>query len=203
MNRSDDIEFFIKNKEWESLIAVYTPSNLVKKFSFKKAMFLSKLILENERWDSDMQSFAIDMIEVIKKTHPHVWVSNWKYEAYLGYAYAARGWDCDKEFDAFKRSTKLVQTPPPEILMRLALNWGCPGVYGEKITKNEAVEILENVIEKKPYVEAVSCLIKLYEETNQNEKAKRYQNILIKSKEQEIYDNFDYLDFFQDFDEKF
>jgi len=194
----NSVEDLIKTKNWNLVIEKYSPQFLSKYLSFKEGLLLSRKILENENWDADLQEFAIALIEKIKKFHPYEWKSNWKHEAFLGYAYGILGYEHEKEFNAYQQAAQSVNPSPPEVLMRLAMSWSRPGIY-PKMTKEKAIEILEDVAKKVPYTQATSCLVRLYERANQKEKAEYWNKIFKESEKKELYDRYPYLDFFKEY----
>ena len=131
----DGVENLIKTKNWNLIVERYSPRFLSKYLSFKEGLLLSRKILENENWDADLQEFAVSLIEEIKKFHPYEWKSNWKHEAFLGYAYGILGYEHEKEFNAYQQAAQSANLPPPEILMRLAMSWSCPPQFPENITR--------------------------------------------------------------------
>ncbi|NGX58060.1 MAG: hypothetical protein K940chlam3_00961 [Chlamydiae bacterium] len=197
MNRIDDL---ISQKKLEEIVQEYSLEELVKLLSFRKGLFLSKLLLENQKWNSNLQEFAISLIEKIKQSHPKEWDEDWRHEAYFGYAYGALGWDIEKEFDAFYMAAQKSITPTPEILMHMAILWSYPGIDRKKMDRERAIDILERVARDIPYMEAVGCLVRLYEETKQKDKAGYWKKILLESEKQELYDRHPYLDFFEEYE---
>ena len=67
------------------------------------------------------------------------------------------------------------------------------------MTKEKAIEILENVAKKVPYTQATSCLVGLYERTNQKKKAEYWNKIFKESEKKELHDRYPYLDFFKEY----
>jgi len=196
----ENLEHLIKEKKLEQLIKIYTPEALVQSLSFTKALILSKSLLENENWDSDLQKFGIDLIEKLKQLNSLEWNKNWKHEAYLAYAYEVLGWDIEKEFDSYSLAIQKSTNPPLELAMHMALLWSYPGIYKIKMDEETAISILEKVAQKIPYMEAVGGLIRLYDATNQSAKATYWKNILTESEKKDLYDKRTYLDFFKDYE---
>lgn len=195
----NDLEDLINKKNIEYLFNNYSVEDLVRVLPFKKAMVLSKMLLENETWDSALQEYAVNLIEKLKQRYPTEWNKDWRHEAYLGYAYSALGFDIDKEFNAYSIASKKSINPPIEILMHMALLWSYPGIYKTKMDEERAIKILEQVANKTPYMEAVSGLIRLFEETGQVDKAEYWKKILNESEKNNICDQHLYLDFFNDY----
>lgn len=192
------MELFIKQKDWENLATKYSPEFVAENLTFIEALLLSRKLLENEQWDDNLQTYAIELIKSIKKVYPKEWSSDWVYSAYLGYAYDLRGWDYEDKFDAYSdAATNAASSPDPEVLMRMAMIWSYPGVYKAKINESQAIELLENSMKKNPYIEGVSCLIRLYEEIGDTRKKKYWENILIDSKAENLHAPYAFLNFFK------
>lgn len=189
----------MSQQRFNFLTNIYKPEDLAKALPFKKAMVLSKMLLENEKWDSDLQEYAIELIENIKQLYSREWNRDWKHEAYLGYAYGALGWDIEKEFEAYSTAVQKSATPPIEILMHMALLWSYPGIYKAKMDEERAIRIFEKVVQTIPYIEAVGALIRLYEETKQIDKAMYWKEVLKESEQKDLYDKRAYLDFFNEY----
>jgi len=194
----NNIEYLIKTKRWSQIVESYSPNFLSKHLSFKEGLLLSRKLLENESWDVDLQKFAVVLIEEIKKFYSQEWKSNWKHEAYRGYAYDVLGYEYEKVFEAYQKAADSASSPTPEVLMRLAMSWNCPGIY-PKMTKEKATEILEDVAKKVPYMQAASCLVRLYREANQMEKAEYWKKVFKESEKKNLYDRRPYLDFFEEY----
>lgn len=192
------LEELIKCEDWKTLSEKFSTKRLVEKLKFANALLLSKRILENEEWNDNLQTFAISLIETIKETFPVEWESDWRHEAYLGYAYDLRGWEYEKQFDAYKNALEKSDKPDPEVLMRLSINWSCPGIYKLKIDENQAIQYLEEALKVTPYVEGVSCLIDLYSSLGEKEKINYWKNILENSSRKKLHAPYAFLAFFDD-----
>ncbi|ADI37478.1 putative uncharacterized protein [Waddlia chondrophila 2032/99] len=192
----NDIENLMNREHLEEIVNHYSVEDLIKLLSFKKAMALSKLLLENENFDFDIQEYALNLIKKIRQVYPNKWDKDWKHEAYLGYAYGILGCDIEQEFDAYSIAAKKAVDPPLEISMHMALLWSYPGVYKLKMDEENAIKILENVASQIPYMEAVGGLIRLYEETKQVGKIAYWKEVLRESEKKNLCDRYLYLDFF-------
>lgn len=177
----------------------YSVEELLKSLSFEKAMLLSKVLLENEEFDYDIQEFAIQLIEKIRHTFPNEWNKDWRHEAYLGYSYSMLGSEIEKEFDAYAAAAEKSKSPPLEIKMHMALLWSYPGIYKRKMDESIAIKILEEVAHEIPYRGAVGGLIGLYGETKQYDKIPYGEKILQDSEEKDLFDKHTYLDFFNEY----
>jgi len=199
----NNLEILIKNKDWKTLSKTYSPMFLAENLRFKKCLLLSRKLLENEQWDDELQTFAIELIKLIKKVNAKEWDADWRHDAYLGYAYDLRGWDYEEKFDTYKRAANQAINqsfvPDPEVLMRLAMIWSYPGVYNSKINEKQAIELLENSMKKTPYIEGVSSLLLLYDETGNMKKKAHWEKILKESEKKNLHAPYAFLNFFKDY----
>lgn len=194
----DNINNLIKNKDWLTLSKSYTPNYLSEILPLNDALLVSRLILENEDWNDNLQTYAIKMIKSLRSTHPVEWNRDWRHEAYLGYAYDLRGWDYEERFDAYKKAADRSNPPDPEVLMRLAMGWSSPGVYKIKMDESEAIKLLENSMKEHPYIEGVSCLVDLYEKTLNREKQHYWSEVLKECEAKKMHAPYAFLDFFDE-----
>jgi len=81
VNEMDNLKILIQKKDWKMLKEKYPPQILAENLSFAEAMLLSRELLENEDWDDDLQTFAINLIRSIKRLRNQEWNANWKYDA--------------------------------------------------------------------------------------------------------------------------
>lgn len=192
-----ELNLLIKRKDWEVIAKNFSPKSLSEQLSFGDALILSRKMLENEKWDGHLQSFAINLINAIKRRHSEEWETDWRYDAYLGYAYDLRGWDYEEQFEAYRRAAEKTDFTHPELLMRLALNWSAPGIFQNKIDKKDAIQLLEKALGEIPYVEGVSCLIELYTEIGLHEKKEYWEKVLEESEKKKLYAPYAFLDVFK------
>ena len=195
----NDFEVFLKNKDWQTLSKKYSPSVLAENLRFVDALLLSRKMLEDELWDDKIQTFAIELIKSIKKAYPKEWGNDWRYDAYLGYAYDLRGWDYEEKFDTYRNAAEKSNPPDPEVLMRLAMIWSYPGVYKSKIDEKEAISLLEHSMSKIPYIEGVSALVRLYDELRDPEKKKYWENVLKRSEKSNLHAPYAFMEFFKEY----
>ena len=195
----NELKISIENKDWQIITELYSPESLAKNLSFVEGVILSKKLLENEEWDDNIQTFAINLIKAIRKRHQVDWDSDWRHDAYLGYAYDLRGWDYEEQFDAYKRAANKCIIPNSEVLMRMAMNWSCPGVYKSKIDEKGAIKLLETAMQKTPYIEGVSCLADLYDEVGDIKKKEHWEKVLKQSKKNNLYAPYAFMEFFKEY----
>lgn len=197
--KMNELKILIKNKDWQNIAELYTPEFLAKNLSFIDGMVLSRKLLENDEWDDNIQTTAINLINAIRKWHQVEWESDWRHDAYLGYAYDLRGWDYEEQFDTYKRAANKCLIPDSEILMRLALNWSCPGVYKSKIDEKTAIELLETAMQETPYIEGVSCLLDLYDRIGDNKKKEYWEKVQNQSENNNLRAPYAFMEFFKEY----
>ena len=86
--------------------------------------------------------------------------------------------------------------PDSELLMRMAMNWICPGVYKYKLDEKQAIEMLERALKKNPYIEGSSCLVNLYNDVGDMPQKKHWQAILEESEKKQLHAPYAFLDVF-------
>lgn len=153
------IEEIIKEKKWEELITNFDPRNVAKELLFFKGIKLSHSLLYNEKWDENVQEFAIKLLEAIMTTHPKEWNSSWQYDAFLGLAYDIT-LKYDERYEAFKRALEKVSPPPPQLMIAMAGCCICPGL--PPVSYEQAIKYLNLALKDYLYVDGVSLMRAIY-----------------------------------------
>lgn len=153
------IEELVQEKKWKELITNFNHSDIVKELCFFKAIKLSHLLLYNEKWDENIQEFAIKLLEAIMVTHPKEWNSSWQYDAFLGLAYDIT-LKYDERYEAFKRALEKVSPPPPQLLIAMAGCCICPG--SPLVSYDQAIEYLNLALKDYLYVDGVGLMRAIY-----------------------------------------
>lgn len=126
---------------------------------FEETLVIARQMLNNEEWDEDLQGYAVNLLEELQHKYSEKWNSNWKYDAFLGYAYDII-LKYDERYEAYKRAFDKVHPPPPQLLVALA---GCCWAPGHPpMTEEEAILLVKQVIANEMYIEAVELLRGLY-----------------------------------------
>ncbi len=138
---------------------IYSPVDLANKLAFEEALNLARNMLINEEWDESLQTYAVSLLEEIRKAYPEKWNLNWRYDAFLGYAYDII-LKYDERYAFYKSAFDKAYPQPPELLVALAGCYWTPG--NPPITEEDAISLIKQAIQSKLYVEGVELLQGLY-----------------------------------------
>lgn len=153
----------------------YTPSDLVRELGFEETLRIARQMLINEEWDESLQEYATKLLEEIRKKYPEKWNSNWKYEAFLGYAYDIV-LKYDERYASYKRAADQEHPQPPQLLVALA---GCCWAPGKPpITEEEAISFVKQAIASVQYIKAVELLRGLYQSTGNVKEQQYWEKVL-------------------------
>jgi hypothetical protein len=159
----------------------YKPSDLVDELGFEDTLNMARHMLNNKKWDESLQEYATNLLEELRKKYFEKWNSNWKYDAFLGYAYDII-LKYDERYASYKRAFDKTSLPPPELLVAIA---GCCWAPGQpSITEEEAISFVKQAIETTPYVEGVELLRGLYKSIGNVKEQQYWEKVL-----EEIKDN--------------
>lgn len=157
----------------------HTPSNLLNEIKFEKTLEIARRMLINEEWDETLQEYSINLLEELKKKYCEKWNSNWKYDAFLGYAYDIV-LNYDERYASYKRAFEKVSPPPPELLVAIA---GCCWAPGKPpITEEDSISLVKQAIKTTPYIEGVELLIGLYKSAGKVKEQQYWEKTLEKIK---------------------
>lgn len=158
----------------------YKPSELINNLGFENAIHLAHQMLNNQEWDQSLQEFATNLLEEIREKYSEKWNSNWKYDAFLGYAYDII-LKYDERYEAFKRAYDKAQPPPPQLLVGIA---GCCWAPGKPpLTEDEAILFVKQAIQTTPYVEGVELLRGLYKSMGNIKEQQHWEKVLDRIKD--------------------
>lgn len=153
----------------------YSPSDLVIELGFGEALKLAHSMLINDTWDESLQEYATSLLEEIRRKYPEKWNSNWRYDAFLGYAYDII-LKYDERYAFYKSAFDKVYPHPPELLVALA---GCCWAPGKPpISEEEAISLVKQAIQSTPYVEGVELLKGLYKSTGNVQELQYWEKVL-------------------------
>ncbi len=89
-NEKIKLDSKIKNLDWIILIHEFNPWQISENYPYSEAMqIVGHLILKSGEIDDGLeidllQNYAVDLMILLRKTHPHEWSQDWKNEAFLG-----------------------------------------------------------------------------------------------------------------------
>ncbi len=153
----------------------YSPSTLINSLEFNEALLIACDMLNNEEWDEPLQEYAANILEELRKKYPEKWNANWKYDAFLGYAYHVT-LKYEERYAAYKRAFNKISPPPPQLLVAIARCCIAPGK--PPITEEDAIALVKQAIQTKPYVEAVELLKGLYKSIGNGKEQQYWGKIL-------------------------
>lgn len=162
----------------------YNPSELALLISFDEGLRTACDMLNNAEWDEDLQEYATNFLEELRKKDPKKWKSSWKYDALLGYAYHII-LKYDERYAAYKRAFEKINPPPPQLLIAMARCCWAPG--SPPITEDEAISLVKQALSTTIYYEGASLLRGLYKSIGNTKEQNYWENVLEKMKGKEIH----------------
>lgn len=160
------------------------PSDLIKMQGFNNTLVLTWNMIRNDQWDETLQIYATKLLEELKNEYPDRWNANWRYEAFLGYAYDVI-LNFDKRYIAYKKAFDKANPVPPELLVALARCCWSPGK--PPITEEEAILLVKQSINNIQYIESIGLLRGLYKSMENEKEEKYWNNILSKVSENGVH----------------
>jgi tetratricopeptide (TPR) repeat protein len=155
------------------------PAILVDSLRFEEAVEIAKCMINNEKWDRNLQEYGVEVLEELRRRYPEKWNSSWRFDALLGYSYDVI-FEYDKRFEAYNRAFKCADPKPPELLVALA---GCCWTPGDPpISEEQAIQLTKEAIKNIQYIEAVELLRGLYKSTGKIKEQEYWDGILRKIK---------------------
>lgn len=153
----------------------YVPTDLVNELGFENTLNIAHKMLINEEWDESLQTYATNLLEELKKKYSEKWNSNWKYDAFLGYAYDIV-LKYDERYFSYKSALGKVHPAPPQLLIALA---GCCWAPGKPpISEKEAILLVKQAIQTIPYIEGVELLRGLYKSIGNDKELQYWEKVL-------------------------
>jgi tetratricopeptide (TPR) repeat protein len=155
MTRNDDIIYLFNNKHLRQLANLYPPEEVIASLSFKDGLRLAYRLLYNDKWDEDLQEYAIKLFYEIREIYPNEWNASWEYDALLGLACYIR-YRYDERYEAYQRAFDRAKNPPPRLLIELARSYICPGP--PPIPYDQAINLVMTALKEAPYTDGISVL---------------------------------------------
>jgi hypothetical protein len=165
----------IKYQDLKQIARGYKPLAFIKIFGFSKSVSTACSMLNNEEGDENLQQYATNLLEELKRTYIKKWNADWKYDALLGYAYDIT-LQYDRRYAAYKRAFDKANPPSPQLLIALA---GCCWAPGKPhITEEEAISLTRQAIKDIFYIEGVELLRGLYKSTGNIKEQEYWEHVL-------------------------
>lgn len=152
------LHLLIKNKQWTEIIGI-NPNTVVRRLSIEDRLRLAYRIVINNLLDDRLRDYAVRLLYAFKQLFPSEWAANWKHEALLGVV-CNLALKYDEKFFAFSRAAASVDPMPPRLAIELAGCYHAPGK--PRVSREEAIALLEHVVAKYPYVDAILPLKSFY-----------------------------------------
>ncbi len=168
--------------QWEKLVNLYSPNEIIKLLSFKDGLRFAYRLLYNRSWDENLQKQAVDLFYEIRKTYPQDWHQSWEYNALLGLAcYITKNYE--ERYEAYKQAFNMTEHPQPGLLIELARCCICPGP--PPISYEDAIHLVKKALEEAPYADAIGLLSHIYSLKN-DKKNEEYWNEVLKKSDQKF-----------------
>jgi tetratricopeptide (TPR) repeat protein len=171
------IYFLFKSKNFIELINSHSIKEIVQVLSFDDALKLAYNLLYNEKWDENLQEYAIKLLYEIRNIHQNRWNASWEHDALLGLACYIR-YKHEERYEAYKKAFDKAENPPPRLLIELARCCICPG--RPPISYDEAINLIMNALKEAPYTDGISLLCNIYSLKDDKVKEIYWNNILKK-----------------------
>lgn len=160
----------------EKLEALYSPHEIATSLSFKDGLRIAYQLLYNDKWDENLQEWAIALLYKTREIYPKEWNESWEYDALLGLACDIIGYKHDERYEAYKRAFDKAENPPPALLIDFARCCVCPGP--PPISYEQAIDLVMRALKEAPYTDGMSLLCNIYSLKGDKEKEAYWSKIL-------------------------
>lgn len=167
--------YLTEHRLYDELVDLYAPEDVSKSLFFEDGLRLAYHLLYNDDWNSELQCYAVELINKLRLKYPDDWQKSWKYDALLGMGYHITS-QHEERYDAYKRAFDRCKQPPPGLLIEFARCSICPGI--PPISYGNAIELVMQAISKIPYSDGINLLCNLYSLQNDKEKQSYWTKIL-------------------------
>ncbi len=168
---------------WES-IQMLDDDAITRILSFKEGIILAYKMLYNDKWDEDIQNFAVNLLYGIREKYKEEWDSSWTFDAFLGNA-------CnitlryDERYAAYKRASEKVSPISPSLMVLLAQCYISPGI--PPITREEAENLLRESLKQEVTVEGVFLLKRICERKNDSQEVAYLEKVLEEAENKNLH----------------
>lgn len=170
--------FDLFNKHlWVQIANAFSPENVAKTLIFKDALRVAYRLLYNDKWDENLQDYAITLFNILRNIYPNEWNGNWQYDALLGLACRITN-RYEEKYEAYKRAFDKANPKPDRLLIELARCCDCPGT--PPISYEKAIDLLNEALKNHMYGDAVGLISTVYSLRGDEENKIRWSKILAK-----------------------
>lgn len=162
----------------------YDVNTLAKLVPFKEAIILSCRMLYNKGWDWEIQNYATDFLQSIRKNNPEKWNSCWKLDVLLGLACEIT-WRYEEKYLAYKNASLKISPIPPSLLVLLAECYFSPGI--PPVSRQEAKSMLLDAITMEKTIEGVELIKWICQRDKQCKEVKYWDEILKEVTEKNLH----------------
>lgn len=176
MNKDNKITILYEKKKWIEICRLYSPQEVVNTLDFKESLITAYQLLYNKDWDSDIQKYAIHLLNEIRQYYKDQWNQDWKYDALLGLAYHIT-YQQDQRYLAYKSAfNKISKNPPARLLIELARCCICPG--SPPFSYDQGISLITEALKEALYTDGIRVLCNLYSLKEDKEKMEYWSKIL-------------------------
>lgn len=190
-----DYKDLIKTSDWNSIMEFYDVDTLVKIVPFKEVIILACRMLYNKGWDGEIQNYATDLLQAIRRNSSKEWNACWKLDILLGLACEIT-LRYEEKYLAYKNASLKVNPIPPFLMLLLAQCYDSPGT--PPVSRQEAKNLLLKALEIEKTIEGVSLLKWIYKRDNQLEEVEYWDKILKEVTENDLHTENLYPSFVED-----
>lgn len=145
------------NKHIERLAYQFRPYELAKVLPFQDALRFADRLLTIDPFYDPWRQYAIELLYSVREHYPKEWNASWRHDAYLGNL-CAIAYRYNEKYAAYRQAMTKISPIPPELLVAFARCNSAPGT--PLVSEEEALKILIEVVNKKPYKDVVRMIVK-------------------------------------------
>lgn len=174
----------IKICDWKSIMQSYNVDTLAKIVPFREAIILACRMLYNKGWDGEIQNYATDFLQAIRKNSSKEWNACWKLDILLGLMCEIT-LRYEEKYLAYKDASLKVDPIPAFLMVLLAECYDSPGT--PPVNRQEAKNLLLKALEIEKTIEGVSLLKRIYKRDQQWEEVEYWDKVLKEVTEKDLH----------------
>lgn len=182
-NKMNKINEIISKKNWNLLIAKYSPKEICLSLNFNEAMWLTKHLFYDDMHNNANQQFSLKLALEIQSHFKDDWEKDWKNDVFFGDLCSVI-WLYNEQYMYYKKAYDKLTDPPATLLLLIA---GCQNALGiPPITEEEAESYLKRSVEKKITFETALMMRTLCERKKDKSQAEYWNQIYNKLEKEGI-----------------